>query len=201
MTARMSVLLGSVVIGLVSAPIAALKKPRFFWGSAGFDPISFFWVIAFFLFGPVGAFISSAIGALGILLFSKEPTPGLGAVLKFIGTLTVWGTFYAFAAAFSDPAASFVLYYKNIEKYAPAVLVAACVRSLIEVPACYYAIPYFLTRSTHIKTNSRMMIEKFGGIYRFIVMLIALNVWLTILDAFIPWLVVYPTGLYKLARW
>jgi len=36
------IILGSVLFGLLSAPISLLKKPRFFCGSAVFDPISFF---------------------------------------------------------------------------------------------------------------------------------------------------------------
>lgn len=197
----MSLLLGSVIIGLASAPIAVIKKPRFFWGSAAFDPISFFWVIAFFLFGPIGALTSSAIGALAILLFSKEPTPRLGAILKFIGTLTVWATLYATAVVFSGSDISAVMYFKNLENYAPAVLLAACVRCLVEIPACYYAIPYFLSRSTGAKTTSLMMIEKFGGMYRYIIIMVALNFWLTLLDALIPWLAIFPTGIYKFAYW
>jgi len=46
-----------------------------------------------------------------------------------------------------------------------------------------------------------MMVEKFGGKKIFLTM-IGLNFWLTFLDVVIPWLIVYPTGLYdKFAIW
>jgi len=42
-----TILSGSILLEFLSVPVCFFKKPRFFWGSAGFDPISFFWMISF----------------------------------------------------------------------------------------------------------------------------------------------------------
>lgn len=195
------IILGSIIFGLLSAPISLIKKPRFFWGSAGFDPISFFWIISFFLYGPTGAIISSLIGALAIFLLSREATPLLGAILKFTGTLIVWITFY-FILLMSPNMFCSPIYFQELTIYAPSVILAAIMRCIVEIPICFFAIPYFLTVSQKVYTSPHMMIEKFGGLFRYFLIMIGLNFWLTFLDALIPWLVVFPTGIYnKFAVW
>jgi len=195
------IILGSVLLGFLSAPISLIKKPRFFWGSAIFDPISFFWMISFFLYGPMGALISSLIGALAISLLSREPTPIVGAILKFTGTLTVWITFY-FILLISPHMFCSAIYFHELTIYSPSVLLAAIMRCIVEITACFFAIPYFLTVSQKVSISFPMMIERFGGLFRYFFIMIGLNFWLTILDTIIPWLVVYPTGIYsRFAVW
>lgn len=196
-----NLILVSILLGLLSAPISLVKKPRFFWGSSGFDPISIFWMISFFLYGPVGFLISSLIGSVSIALFSREPTPLLGAILKFIGTLTVCFTLY-FILFMSPNMFCSAIYFQEISIYLPSVILAAIMRCMVEVPACFFAIPYFLTISTKVPTTTHVMIEKFGGVLRYFLIMIGLNIWLTFLDTLISWLIVYPTGVYdKFAVW
>jgi len=195
------VILGSIFLGLLSAPISLIKKPRFFWGSSLFDPISFFWMISFFLYGPMGALISSLIGALAISLLSREPTPLLGAILKFTGTLSVWITFYLILLISPHMFCSAV-YFQELTIYAPSVVLAAIMRCIVEITACFFAIPYFLTISQNVSTTTHMMIERFGGLFKYFLIMIGLNFWLTFLDSLISWLVVYPTGIYsKFSVW
>lgn len=190
-----------ILLGLLSAPATLVKKPRFFWGSAGFDPISFFWMVSFFLYGPMGALISSLIGSLAICLFSREPTPLLGAVLKFAGTVTVWLTLYLILLISPNMLCS-AIYFQELSIYAPSVILAAIMRCIVEIPACFFAIPYFLTISKKVPISSHAMIEKFGGLFRYFLIMIGLNFWLTLLDILIPWLIVYPTGIYtRFAVW
>jgi hypothetical protein len=138
---------------------------------------------------------------LSIAFFSKEATPVLGAVLKFTGTLTVWITFY-FVPIFKSYVLPSAIFFSDFTVYAPSVILAATLRSIVEVPACYFAIPYFLTRSTKVPVSSHIMFEKFGGLKKYFLIMIALNFYLTFLDAFISWLLVYPTGIYvRFAAW
>ena len=194
-------ILFSILLGVFSAPISFIKKPRFFWGSAGFDPISFFWMISFFLFGPLGALISSFIGSISTFFFSREKTPLLGAVLKFTGTLIVWLTFYCMLRKSPNMFCS-ALYFKDIAIIVPFLILAAIVRCIVEIPACFFAIPYYLSKITEKTVSSHMMVEKFGGTTKFFLTMIGLNFWLTFLDVVIPWLIVYPTGIYdRFAVW
>jgi len=41
------------------------------------------------------------------------------------------------------------------------------------------------------------MVEKFGGLVKYSLSMVGLNFWLTIVDSFIPWIVVFPTGIYN----
>jgi len=189
-------ILYGIILGLLSTPISIIKKPRFFWGSAGFDPISFFWVLSFFLYGPLAAFISSLIGAFSIAIFSKEPTPILGAILKFCGTLSVWLTFYLILL-FSPTMLCSSIYFNELSIFIPAVILAAIMRCLIEIPACLFAIPYFLSVAHKETVTIHSMVEKFGGLVKYFLSMVSLNFWLTIVDSFIPWIVVFPTGIYN----
>jgi len=188
-------IVGSIILGLVSVPIARIKKPRFFWGSAGLDPISFLWMISFFLFGPKGAFLSSIIGAIGIAKLSTEKTPRLGASLKFIGTMCVWGSMTIMLFGFSLPYTGKTL--NNLNIFIPFAFLSAIVRCLVEIPLCVLAIPYFLTVSRGEKITTSQMIEEFGGLKGYLLKMVLLNFWLTFLDTAIPWVLTYPTGIYS----
>jgi hypothetical protein len=145
--------------------------------------------------------MSSIIGSLSIALFSKEATPMLGAILKFTGTFTVWITLY-FVVIFASDGLPSAMVLNNLGIYAFSVFLAAILRCVIEIPACYFAIPYFLTRSTKVSVSAQSMIEKFGGFIKYFLIMITLNFYLTFLDAFFSWLLVYPTGIYaKFAVW
>jgi hypothetical protein len=197
----LNILIGSSIIGLCSAPVSLMEKPRFFWGSAAFDPISFFWMVSFFLYGPLGALISTAIGAAAIARFSREATPVLGGILKGTGTMTVWLTLLCAAVLSADRAATGSS-FADPGLYIPAALAAGAVRSLIEIPLCYRAIPFFLSRNTGKTVTGKNMLDRFGGPAQYILIMTALNFYLTFLDTLFSWLITFPTGLYDLlGRW
>ncbi len=197
----LNILMGSTIIGLCSAPVSIMKKPRFFWGSAAFDPISFFWMVSFFLYGPLGALISTVIGAAAIARFSREATPVLGGILKGTGTMTVWLTLLCAGVLSADRAATGSL-FADPGLYIPAALAAGAVRSLIEIPLCYRAIPFFLSRNTGKTVTGKNMLDRFGGPAQYILIMTALNFYLTFLDTLFSWLITFPTGLYDLlGRW
>lgn len=194
-------IIGGIVLGLISSPVSIIKKPRFFWGSAAFDPISFFWMIAFFLYGPIGALISSVIGGLAIGLFSKEATPWLGAFLKCTGTFTVWGTYWiaTFLMPTEFPGAAV---FSELSLMLKVLLAAGIVRCIVEIPLCYWAIPCFLSISGKTPVTSGDMVKKFGGPGKYVAKMTVLNLYLTFLDGLFSWAVVYPTGMFiRLAAW
>lgn len=183
-----------LALGLVSIPIGWVPKPRFFWGSAVFDPTSFAWVLSFLLFGPAAALLSSLVGTVGIWRLSSEPTPALGASLKFLGTLPVW-LVPAMAVAFSLGGGYPNAALGDLGTYSMLMLGAAAVRCIIEVPLCYYAIAYYRSAISGQRISPAQAIEGFGSLGRYVLILTAFNIWLTVIDSLVPWLITYPTGL------
>jgi hypothetical protein len=41
------------------------------------------------------------------------------------------------------------IYFQEISIYLPSVILAAIMRCMVEVPACFFTIPYFLTNYPH----------------------------------------------------
>lgn len=194
----LGVLLWGVGLGLVTAAIALIPKPRLFWGSAVVDPSGVPWVVAFLLFGPGGALVASVVGAVGIWRLSREATPGLGAFMKWLGTLPVWGV-PALAVAlvlggdYPSPALADLWLYLGLGLLA---WVGRCLLAL--TVNYYYSIPRYRTTVSGARMTTREAMVEFGGTGRYILILGAFNLYLTLFDVVVSWLVVYPTGLGRL---
>ncbi|HLC30615.1 MAG TPA: hypothetical protein VJM51_07525 [Dehalococcoidia bacterium] len=188
-------LLTGAVFGLASLPVARMPKPRLFWGSAWVDPTGVSWVVGFLLFGPVSALTGSAVGTLGIWKTSPEPTPALGAALKFLGTTCLWLTVATVVTVFWDGRYP----PQQLNSFQMAVgltLLGGLVRAAVMIPLGYfYSIPYYRSHQEKRRVTRTEAVAEFGGVARYVIVLTLFNVWLSLFDLLVPWIALYPTGL------
>lgn len=71
-------------LSLAAAPIASVIPRIPGWEIAFFDPVSFFWIIAFLVGGIWVGMISVAAGTLGLFFFDPS---GVGPIFKILATL------------------------------------------------------------------------------------------------------------------
>jgi hypothetical protein len=71
-------------LSLAAAPIASVIPRIPGWDIALFDPVSFFWIIAFLVGGIWVGMISVAAGTLGLFFFDPS---GVGPIFKLLATL------------------------------------------------------------------------------------------------------------------
>lgn len=191
-------LLWGLGLGLVTIPIARILKPRLFWGSAVMDPSGVPWVVALLLFGPGAALLASTVGAIGIWRVSREATPGLGAFMKWLGTLPVWGVpalAVALALGGGYPNAALA----DLGLYLALGLLAWVGRCLLALTVnYYYSIPRYRSTVTGGRRTTPEVMAEFGGTQRYILILGAFNLYLTAFDVVVSWAVGYPTGLSRL---
>ncbi|MHA2139936.1 MAG: hypothetical protein ACXADC_06130 [Candidatus Thorarchaeota archaeon] len=71
-------------LSLAATPIASVIPRIPGWDIAFFDPVSFFWIIAFLIGGIWVGMISVAAGTLGLFFFDPS---GVGPIFKLLATL------------------------------------------------------------------------------------------------------------------
>ena len=132
------------------------------------------------------------IPIMGFLLSQAHPSAlFLVLILGIYAIQLIWDSKKDFRLAFTD-----------VGLYTAASFIGAIVRCIVEIPACCIAIPYFLSRATKSSITLQSMFEKFGGALKYVLIMIALNFYLTFLDVLFSWLIVYPTGIYTaFAAW
>ena len=186
-----------VLLGLSSIPVARLPKPRLFWGAAWLDPTSIPWMVGFLLYGPEVALISSVVGTIGIWKLSQELAPALSAGMKLLGASCVWVTVALIAVYYWG--GRYPLYQIDSVQFASALaLLGGLVRTAIIAPIDYlWSIPHhhFLAeRRTYSRTE---ILAEFGGAPRYVIVMTLYNLWQSLFDFVVPWLVLFPTGLAK----
>lgn len=189
-------LLGTLSIIFVLSPDVRLP-----WGMAALDFIAVPWVIAFLLFGLKAGFLTSVIGALGIFFFSEEPFPYIGATMKFsasIPLIVIPAVIFNFSRfRLYDEAA------KMKKVYALSMGIAIVLRCFVTMILNYYwAIPLmFGLNPVEVPASFNWF---FWGspmnphpLTYYVLGISLWNTWQGIIDAFVAWLIVYPTKLYK----
>ena len=181
------VVLASVLasLSIAIAPIADIVPRIPGWGIAIFDPVSVFWIISFLLGGFWVGLVSTAAGTMGLFLY--DPT-AIGPVFKLVATLPMivvpWFGVHKLRSVVSGETLS------NTEGeslsrpkfYVTLMFIAFLLRLALMVPInlAYGAIALpFLTQEFIISYA------------------IILNSFQSIWDALIPFLIVYPTGIFK----
>lgn len=149
------------------------------------DIVAVPWIMAFFLFGIRGAFITSLIGALIIGLFS--PASWLGASLKWIPTLPMWFCLYLWMVVTRQKLSA----YKKVNNLIVPTIAALIIRCMIILPVDYYfAIPIFTGM-----TSAQSM----AAIPWYIIVL--LNLIQGIIDVGLAWIIVFKFKLFRFASW
>lgn len=186
-----------VLLGLSSVPVARLPKPRLFWGAAWLDATSIPWMVGFLLYGPEVALISSIVGAVGIWKLSPERAPALGAGMKFLGTSCVWVT-VALIAAFFWGAHYPLSQIDSVQLAIALALLGGLVRTAVIAPMDYlWSIPYHHSLSEGRTVSRAEVLAEFGGAPRYVIVMTLGNLWLSLFDFVLPWLILFPTGLAK----
>ncbi|MHA1963869.1 MAG: hypothetical protein ACXACG_07185 [Candidatus Thorarchaeota archaeon] len=148
------------------------------WGIALFDHVSIFWMVSFLIGGPLVGSISLFAG--GIALFPFDPFSPFGPIFKIIATLPMmvipWYGVRKLRTVEGGESLS------RPKFYATLMFLAFLLRIAIMVPINIAYLALFAP------VISLEVIINFG---------IILNASQSLWDALIPFLVVYPTGLFK----
>ncbi len=165
-------------LSLASSPIASVVPRIPIWNIALFDPVSFFWIIAFLIGGIFVGLVAVFAGTVGLFFFDPS---GIGPIFKLLATAPMiiipWLAVRFTARETGGKKLASPIFYIT------AMIVAFLVRLLIMVP-----------------TNLVMVPILYGDIWTadFIVTYaLILNTSQSIWDALIPFLIVYPTGVFK----
>ena len=189
------VVLASVLasLSIAIAPVAEFVPRIPGWGIAIFDPVSIFWIISFLIGGIWVGLVSTVAGTMGLFLY--DPT-AIGPVFKLIATLPMiivpwYGVRKLRRVVRGETLSNAEETSKNgIEGeslsrpkfYATLMVLAFLLRLALMVPIniAYGAIALpFLTLDFIVSY------------------VIIINCFQSLWDALIPFLIVYPTGIFK----
>lgn len=148
------------------------------WGIALFDHVSIFWMVSFLIGGPIVGSISLVAG--GLALFPFDPFSPFGPIFKMIATLPMMVIPWYGVRKLRNEVGGEAL--SRPKFYATLMVLAFLLRVSIMVPINIAYLALFAP------VISLEVIINFG---------IILNAFQSLWDALIPFIVVYPTGLFK----
>jgi len=180
---------GGAMLGALSIVFIPFTQfiPNLPWGMKMFDPTSFPWIIAFFLFGSEAAIISAVVGTIGIMFLGQ--TGFIGATMKFSATVPMFLVPALILKALPKIEYSSKTLRKPYVWFSLAffgVLARFVVCFLLNL---YWAVPLWMGLTTN------EVLEMFGGYFNFFLMVIGWNAWQSFWDAVLPWFIVYSTKL------
>jgi hypothetical protein len=148
------------------------------WGIAFFDHVSLFWMVAFLIGGPLVGSISLVAG--GIALFPFDPFSPFGPIFKIIATLPMmivpWYGVRRLKTAGGGETLSRPRFYIVL------MLIAFVIRLALMIP---------------INLAYGALVAPYLTVEFILYYAIVLNGFQSLWDALIPYLIVYPTGLFK----
>lgn len=165
-------------LSLASSPIASVVPRVPGWDIALFDPVSFFWIIAFLIGGIFVGLVAAFAGTVGLFFFDPS---GIGPIFKILATAPMIIIPWLAVHFTARKTGGRILASPSF--YITAMIVAFLLRLFIMVPVNLVMVPIL-----------------YGNIYpaEFIVTYaVILNTSQSIWDALIPFLIVYPTGIFK----
>lgn len=190
------VVLASVLasLSIAIAPIAEIVPRIPGWGIAIFDPVSIFWIISFLIGGIWVGLVATIAGTIGLFLY--DPT-AIGPVMKLIATLPmILVPAYGVRKLKNTKGEEEISrpWYRGDKNlvggealsrpkfYATLMILAFVLRLALMVPInlLYGSIAYpFFTMEFII--NYAIILNSFQSLW----------------DALIPFIIVYPTGIFK----
>lgn len=173
------VVLASVLasLSIAAAPIAEVVPRIPGWGIAVFDPVSIFWIVSFLIGGLWVGLISVISGTIGLFLY--DPT-AVGPIFKLVATLPMLLVPWLGVRRLKNKVGGETLSQPKL--YVMLMFLAFVLRLALMIPInlAYGAIAYpFFTM-------------EFIASYALI-----LNAFQSLWDALIPFIIVYPTGVFK----
>jgi hypothetical protein len=148
------------------------------WGIAFFDHVSLFWMVAFLLGGPLVGSVSLVAG--GIALFPFDPFSPFGPVFKMIATLPMMAVPWYGVKRLRSKVGGEALCKPRF--YVTLMAIAFIIRLLLMIP---------------INLAYGAIFAPFLSVDFILNYAIVLNGLQSLWDALIPYLVVYPTRLFR----
>ncbi len=148
------------------------------WGIAFFDHVSIFWMISFLIGGPLVGSISLLAG--GIALFPFDPFAPFGPIFKIIATLPMMLVPWYGVRRLKNEIRGETLSRPRF--YATLMFLALLLRLALMIP---------------INVAYMALVAPVFSIEMVINMGIILNISQSLWDALIPFIIVYPTGVFK----
>ncbi len=175
---RLAVAAVFAALSAAVSPIASMLPRIPGWGIALFDPVSLFWIIAFLIGGIGVGMLSTTLGTLCLFFF--DPT-GIGPIFKFLATAPMIVVPWLGVRRLGKGLGGLFLaqHYGN---YIILMAVAFLVRLLLMIPLNLVIVPLLI---------SPYLTQDFIITYALI-----LNAIQSLWDALVPFIVVYPTGVY-----
>ena len=170
-------------LSLASAPIASFIPRIPGWDIAFFDPVSFFWIIAFLVGGYFVGLTTTIAGTIGLFFFDPS---GVGPIFKILATFPMIAIPWIAVRYSAKEEGGARL--ASLRFYAFVMIIAMLIRLCIMVP-----------------TNLIMVPILYGDIWSsefiFLYALI-LNISQSFWDALIPYLIVHKSGVFeKFGMW
>lgn len=148
------------------------------WGIAFFDHVSIFWMVSFLIGGPLVGSISLIAG--GIALFPFDPFSPFGPVFKMIATLPMMAVPWCGVRRLRNGVGGESLSKPRF--YATLMALAFALRLSLMIP---------------INLAYGALFAPFLSVEYILSFAIILNASQSVWDALIPFIIVYPTGLFK----
>jgi riboflavin transporter FmnP len=178
----------SILFALTITPIVP-RVPG--WGIALIDPISIVWVLCFLLFGLIAGIICASAGFIG--LFFVDPFIPWGPIFKLLATLPIIIIPYLVLISKSGEKkqAEYGARFKSGQFYTLATIPGIMTRCLVMVITNFLFLPIIFGPG---------VIDSLGGPLVVSLVIIIINIEQSVWDLLIPWIIVYPTGIYEMYR-
>jgi hypothetical protein len=190
-------------LSIAIAPVAEIVPRIPGWGIAIFDPVSFFWIISFLLGGIWVGLVSTIDGTMGLFLY--DPT-AVGPFFKLVATLPMILVPWYGVRKLKNTVGGESLLDRSEETVTPLYhgskrknLVGGEALSGRKLYVTLMLLGFVLRLALMIPINLL-----YGAIaYPFFTMefiinyVIIINSFQSLFDALIPFLIVYPTGIFK----
>ncbi|MGQ4910815.1 MAG: hypothetical protein ACP6KW_01465 [Candidatus Thorarchaeota archaeon] len=167
-------------LSIAIAPSALMIQRVAGWGIALFDPVSLFWIAAFLIGGFKVGFVSMLAGTMG--LFAYDPT-GIGPVFKFLATLPMMAVPWYGARKLRSEVGGEAL--SRPKFFFTLMALAFLVRLGLMLVANFIYWGFILPSLGPAE------------IVYIVTVVLSINTVQSVGDSLVPFLVVYPTGLFK----
>ncbi len=160
------------------------------WGIAFIDPVSIIWVLCFLIFGLLSGLICAFSGFAA--LFYVDPFIPWGPLFKLTATLPLIILPYALLKYFKNQDSQPLgLRFERLSVYSLFTIPALIIRCVIMGVVNIFFFIFILGEAA---------ITAVGGLPTILLIAMAINAEQSIWDLYIPWLLTYPTKIYKIYK-
>ncbi|WEU40732.1 MAG: hypothetical protein OdinLCB4_002065 [Candidatus Odinarchaeum yellowstonii] len=187
-------IVGGAVFSAISIGLALSLSPIVprvpGWGIAFIDPVSIIWVLCFLIFGLLAGLICSFSGFAA--LFYVDPFIPWGPLFKLTATLPLIIIPYILIKYFKNQEGEPLgLGFEKPSSYILFTLPAIAVRCAVMGVINIFFFMFILGEGAIIAV---------GGLPTILIIAVAINAEQSIWDLYIPWILTYPTKIYRIYK-